>query len=192
MREINECTAEVFRRSEKRIKERKRNRNRMLMCCIPFLICITVFSAAILTAMMSVGNKKNATEDNMEIPDGNDNMGSISCSFMQVEIQDIGAFPEHYELVTDKLEVDQMYSLIMDAFEETVSEEVPDADGDYSTEDGSASKTSAYIFTFTTVDGAEATYSLSGNKLIANETGETVYLSADQLAALQKVFRLSN
>ena len=31
MREINECTAEVFRRSEKRIKERKRNRNRMLM-----------------------------------------------------------------------------------------------------------------------------------------------------------------
>ena len=30
MREINECTAEVFRRSEKRIKERKRNRNRIL------------------------------------------------------------------------------------------------------------------------------------------------------------------
>ena len=31
MREINECTAEVFRRSEKRIKERKRNRNRIDM-----------------------------------------------------------------------------------------------------------------------------------------------------------------
>ena len=52
MREINEITAEVFRRSDKRIKERKRNRNRIIMCCIPFLICITVFSATILPAMM--------------------------------------------------------------------------------------------------------------------------------------------
>jgi len=52
MREINEITAEVFRRSDKRIQERKRNRNRIIMCCIPFLICITVFSVAILPAMM--------------------------------------------------------------------------------------------------------------------------------------------
>ena len=52
MRDINEVTAEVFRRSDKRIKERKRNRNRIIMCCIPFLICITVFSATILPAMM--------------------------------------------------------------------------------------------------------------------------------------------
>ena len=51
MRDINEVTAEVFRRSDKRIKERKRNRNRIIMCCIPFLICITVFSATILPAM---------------------------------------------------------------------------------------------------------------------------------------------
>ena len=52
MRDINEITAEVFRLSDKRIKERKRNRNRIIMCCIPFLICITVFSATILPAMM--------------------------------------------------------------------------------------------------------------------------------------------
>ena len=52
MRDINEVTAEVFRRSEGRKKERKRNRNRIIMCCIPFLICITVFSATILPAMM--------------------------------------------------------------------------------------------------------------------------------------------
>lgn len=56
MREINEITAEVFRRSDERIKERKRNRNRIIMCCIPFLICITVFSVAILPAMMPVSN----------------------------------------------------------------------------------------------------------------------------------------
>lgn len=63
MREINECTAEVFRRSEKRIKERKRNRNRILMCCIPFLICFTIFSAAILPAMMPAKKGENLSDN---------------------------------------------------------------------------------------------------------------------------------
>ena len=63
MREINECTAEVFRRSEKRIKERKRNRNRILMCCIPLLICITVFSTAILPAMMPAKKGENLSDN---------------------------------------------------------------------------------------------------------------------------------
>ena len=52
MREINECTAEVFRRSEKRIKERKRNRNRLLAFCIPLCLIVTVWSIMIPPAMM--------------------------------------------------------------------------------------------------------------------------------------------
>lgn len=47
MREINECTAEVFRRSEKRIKERKNIWIRTLAICIPLClvaaICVGVF-----------------------------------------------------------------------------------------------------------------------------------------------------
>ena len=42
MRELNECKAEVFRRSEKRIKERKQHRNQMLAGCIPLVLCIAV------------------------------------------------------------------------------------------------------------------------------------------------------
>ena len=52
MRDINEVTAEVFRRSNNRIKERKQNRNRIIMCCIPLLLCITVFSVVMLPGMM--------------------------------------------------------------------------------------------------------------------------------------------
>ena len=52
MREINEITAEVFRRSNNRIKERKQNRNRIIMCCVPLLLCITVFSVVMLPGMM--------------------------------------------------------------------------------------------------------------------------------------------
>ena len=48
MREINECTAEVFRRSENRIKERKQRRKRILMVCIPLVLCIPLCSAFFL------------------------------------------------------------------------------------------------------------------------------------------------
>lgn len=199
MREINEYTAEVFRRSEKRIKERKRKRNSILMCCIPLFVCLTVFSAAVLPSVMkskssnffeSVGDAGSATYGNMEI---NDEIGSIACSFMQARIQNVGTFSEHYEeLVTDKLRVDQMYFLICDIFEISKAEKFSETAEAYSTEDGSVSKAAAYVFTFTTAEGDEATYSLNGNKLVANETGETVYLSADQLDELRKVFRLPN
>ncbi|MBE6608913.1 MAG: hypothetical protein E7633_10220 [Ruminococcaceae bacterium] len=56
MREITECTAEVFRRSENRIKERKRNRNRILAMCIPLCLILTVFSATLLQGMIPAGN----------------------------------------------------------------------------------------------------------------------------------------
>ena len=55
MREINDCTAEVFRRSENRIKERKRNRNRVLAMCIPLCLIITIFSVAMIPGMLPVG-----------------------------------------------------------------------------------------------------------------------------------------
>ena len=51
MREINEYTAEVFRRSENRIKARKRKRNRMLAICIPLCLALIVSCFAVLPAL---------------------------------------------------------------------------------------------------------------------------------------------
>ena len=72
MREINEITAEVFRRSENRIKERRRNRNRILAMCIPLCLIITIFSVTMLPGMLPVG-MDSAPEDGFadnEAPDG--------------------------------------------------------------------------------------------------------------------------
>ncbi|MDE5995971.1 MAG: hypothetical protein K2G56_03545 [Eubacterium sp.] len=44
MRELNECTAEVFRRSEKRIKKHRRIRNRVLAVCIPLCLVFTLLA----------------------------------------------------------------------------------------------------------------------------------------------------
>ena len=40
MRNLEDCKAEVFRRSEERIKERKRARKRVLACCIPLCLLL--------------------------------------------------------------------------------------------------------------------------------------------------------
>ena len=45
MRNLQECQAEVFRRSEKRIHERKKRRAHLLMLCIPLALCITIIGA---------------------------------------------------------------------------------------------------------------------------------------------------
>ena len=55
MRDLNECKAEVFRRSDNRIKERRRYLSRILTSCIPLCLILTVFSVTILPAMMPAG-----------------------------------------------------------------------------------------------------------------------------------------
>ena len=40
MRNLDECRAEVFRRSEKRIAQRKKHRNRMISVCVPLVLCM--------------------------------------------------------------------------------------------------------------------------------------------------------
>lgn len=179
MREINECTAEVFRRSEKRIKERKRNRNRILMCCIPFLICITVFSATILPAMMPASNKDSAAEENMQISDADGSAGSTACSYVSVEVKSKDT--EHSKLITDKLNVDQLYFSILDATEINADVgESPDDDGNDFENKESASGTVNYEFTFKTAEGDASTYRLAGNILFCVETEQTIYLSDEQ------------
>jgi hypothetical protein len=44
MRELDECRAEVFRRSENRRKERKKRRNRVIAWCIPLCLLIGLWS----------------------------------------------------------------------------------------------------------------------------------------------------
>lgn len=58
MRELNECKAEVFRRSDNRIKERRRSRNRILAMCVPLCLVLTIFSVMMLPGMLPAGMDK--------------------------------------------------------------------------------------------------------------------------------------
>lgn len=113
MREINECTAEVFRRSEKRIKERKRNRNRILMCCIPLLICITVFSTAILPAMMPAKKGENLSDNCSDMAG---NADGTNVAYVSVEVINVGTATQSSILKDDADEVAQICYTLQSSF----------------------------------------------------------------------------
>lgn len=72
MRELKECKAEVFRRSEERIKQRKKARRRVLTWCIPFFL-IAVGAVSFLPTLMSAGYDKNGNE----APLRNESIGAL-------------------------------------------------------------------------------------------------------------------
>lgn len=198
MREINECTAEVFRRSEKRIKERKRNRNRILAFCIPLCLIVTVWSIMILPAMMPASKSDNNAGEGMDI------MGSVDgtdASFVRVEIMSIGTATQSTIQKDDATEVAQIYSTLQSSFvnsgggnKESVNEEAEDdaltENKDYS-QSGTTNLSSGFRIIFTTDNGAQTIYSLSGDKLINEKTKQETSLTEDQRSNLMNMLGLT-
>jgi hypothetical protein len=131
MRELHECQAEVFRRSEKRIKERKQRRKHILLACIPLVICITLFSAFFLRdTNRAAPEAPVATRPAMNVPCG-DWDGSSPGSVLRVEVSGL----DFSRIYTDTAEImlisDQLCSYGQpkpEAYEEP-TESV--ADGEY-------------------------------------------------------------
>lgn len=64
MRELNECKAEILRRSEKRIKDRKRKLSRVLAACVPMCLVFVLCAAFVLPSAVS------GDSDNLKGADG--------------------------------------------------------------------------------------------------------------------------
>jgi len=198
MREINECTAEVFRRSENRIKERKRNRNRILAFCIPLCLIVTVWSIMILPAMMPASKSNNSAGEGMDI------MGSVDgtdAAFVRVEIMSIGTATQSTIQKDDATEVAQIYSTLQSSFvnsgggnKESVNEEAEDdaltENKDYS-QSGTTNLSSGFRIIFTTENGAQTIYSLYGDKLINETTKQETILTEDQRSNLMNMLGLT-
>lgn len=198
MREINECTAEVFRRSEKRIRERKRNRNSILAFCIPICLIVTVWSIMILPAIMPASKSDNDAGEGMDI------MGSVDgtdTAFVRVEVMSSGTATQSTILKDDADEVAQIYYTVQLSFvnsgggnKESVNEEAEDdrltENKDYS-QSGTTNLSSGLRIIFTTENGAKIMYSLSGDKLINETTKQETILTEDQRSNLLDMLGLT-
>ena len=199
MRNFEERKAEVFRRSENRIKERKRNRNRILALCIPLCLIVTVWSIMILPAIMPANKSDNNAGEGMDI------MGSVDgtdTAFVRVEIMSIGTATQSTILKDDADEVAQIYYTVQSSFvnsgggnKESANDKAEDdalteENKDYS-QSGTTNLSSRFRIIFTTENGAQTVYSLSGDKLINETTKQETILTKDQRTNLLNMLGLT-
>ncbi len=178
MRDLNDYKAEIFCRSEEKIKERKRTRNRALAFCVP--LCL-VFAAIAFAKLPDISASDISTE----------NVSSDS-SLSQIVIQDnMENLPNTFAFNVE--ESPEIWLLIQSAFE-TDNQEGNRADDQHYTETTqtvvqdslSLFSDSKYEMHFANKDGDVFTYTLEGNVLTDVTTKEKVTLSSDQAFELQK------
>ena len=175
MRNFEEIKAEVFRRSENRIKERKRNSLRALIVCVPLCLMLTF-----LPSILPESDKNLSTG-------GTDVNGDVK---LYVEVEALGASVDlqssaFYDTSKD---VTQFYYLIDSAFVSQDEMDIkPGAQEDNLSNKESAplrefshSLSSYYKITFKTDKDTQAVYILNGYTLTNDISKQKITLSEEQ------------
>ena len=188
MRDLNECTAEVFRRGEQRIRERRRKRSRVLALCIPVCLIAAVWSVMNLPVRTPAG--ETSCHVQAEAESIGHAPGTNACPYAAAEIK----APDHCEEVTDRVAVAYMFYSIDSYLSEAdgsfhnVNENLPAEDTVLAESTG---KAEGYTITFTDDDGWQAAYRLIGNMLVDVSTDETVFLSDFEVYSLMDILGLT-
>ena len=201
MKQMQEYTAEVFRRSAERIKKRKQTQKRILLCVTPVALCAVILTAAFLPELRHKNAPSNAQPEaiigNSDGVTGNSadkNNGDFSRSlYVQVQIQS----PSGNALITKKQAVDTIYAAILSAATVPPSAGAGNSspsDDNFSPGDMGAdpqySATQQITITFTTKQGDQAVYTLSGSTLTEAASGNTVQLTDSQRKVLMDTLQL--
>lgn len=201
MKQMQEYTAEVFRRSAERIQKRKQTQKRILLGVTPVALCAVILTAAFLPELRHknapsnsqseaiIGNSDGVTGDS-----AGKNNGDLSRSlYVQVQIQS----PSGNTLITKKQAVDTIHAAILSAATVPPSagagNSSPSDDnfspGDMGT-DPQYSATQQITITFTTKQGDQAVYTLSGSTLTQTNSGKTTTLTDSQRKHLMDALQL--
>ena len=192
MRNFEERKAEVFRRSEKKIKERKQRRNHILMACIPLVLCITLLGAFLFPGATPEDPSFNGsaggglTEEKFE---------SLSCPIAKITVTG-GNFSQTYKEVEDLLLIsDQLYSYGSRGSEtngttdDGIASEGEDRKENADDVWGSVADSAniAYTITLITHEGVKTEYQLAGKTLKNLTTKQTHNLSQTQVNELYEL-----
>ena len=198
MKNFEERKAEVFRRSENRIKERKRNRNRILALCIPLCLILTVWSVMILPAMLPA-KMDNAAEENIEFNGSMNDTDGAEGKHIYLSVEVKGNNSDFYAEITDASSVTGVYENVFLAFEDqdagndmsgVIQESTSD---DESKESANNSKDShSYTITMNAADGSNRIYLLDNNMLKDVTFNRTTILNDEQLANLKLALGLTD
>jgi hypothetical protein len=176
MRDLNECQAEVLRRSEKRIKERKQRRKHILLTCIPMVLCIMMLGVYALPEMWT----ENSPDGDIMPEFSNANSVAetvedcLSSLFTEtVEVSGNGIF-RSYSSTGDVQQILGLIDEIMATPEVNYDDSLRGYGANESavTDNNEERKDKSYKILVRRSDGSAAEYLLIGNMLIDQSTQE--------------------
>lgn len=192
MRELHECQAEVFRRSEKRIKERKQRRQRILMTCIPLVLCLTIFGAFLFPQLNNnMQAPEGMPESETQAAMGQDENQSMTCSIAEIKVSGNGVSIRYTDVADLLLISDQLNTYGTRAPETSGATNEDDSDRSENADDvvgGVAdSVNAAYTITLITHEGEKTEYQLIGNTLLNQTTNQAYTLTYEQAKKLREI-----
>lgn len=166
MRTLHECQAEVFRRSEERIRARRRAA-RALLVCLPLILCITAFSLFVLPDLAALPGEPGSKNDSAAPPP----------AVCRIDISEA----DQVTSVTDQARI----RAITDALTElNVSPDAPSGGSDIPEVSGGCT------IVLVSEDSSQTAYLLTRQSLTNRDTGHTINLTQTQAAELTALLGL--
>ena len=196
MRNFEQRKAEIFRRSEQRIKKRKA-RNKVIACTMSLLICIAAASVLLLPSLSRQAQEDPANSFLYDSTDQSDDISSSSSASLDLDaslaqVESIsGVFHRSFTEADEIQAVSQVLADIANSSVLSSDKSTNDLDDSYKSENFDCSfSPEGYKITLTYPNGAQKVYTLCDNILIYENTGESYYLSDDLLSALETALGL--
>ena len=184
MRNFEERKAEVFRRSEKRIKERKQRRNHMLMACIPLVLCLTIFGAFLFPQMDDLKQAPESSNEQFSGAMGTDEDGGLFAGSVEVSGNGVSSY---YTSVENVQGIMRLINGIVAAPETNDGDDLRDyiTDESTSTDKNENYQESCYKIVVKRSDGSSTEYLLVGSLLIDQTTHQEYPVSEDAMKDLK-------
>ena len=184
MRELHECQAEVFRRSEKRIKERKARRNHILMACIPLVLCLTIFGAFLIPQMDDFKQAPESSNEQFSGAMGKDEVGGLFAGSVEVSGNGVSSY---YTSVENVQGIMRLINGIVAVPETNDGDDLRDyiTDESTSTDKNENYQENCYKIVVKRSDRTSTEYLLVGSVLIDQATQQEYPVSEDALKDLK-------
>ncbi len=199
MKNFEERKAEIFRRSENRIKLRKRKQKQFLAFCIP-LFLLSIFSVAFIPSLTfptdtaenenridMFGNISDGfTESLDEEAPGTESPFSYTQNLISIEIKEFSQEEQQCRTITDKSAINNIFTQICTILSPYASyDEIMSgfSDGTLSDEENKThgENTQNYVITVTSNKNTKRTFTLSDNKLFDYVLNIEIELTDNQL-----------
>lgn len=185
MRSLDECKAEIFRRSEVKIKRRKQMRNRIVAVCLPLCLCVGAVAA------WGIGQQKGGY-------DAAENMALAPESMYAQTSDSVPELSGNTSFVTKSENTPVFVRTVTVNGAESVGDQIPPAQQlarlQELCENGSnvpvkqePAETENHRIVFTMSDESQMVYILAGNALTEESTGKRVTLTQTELQELKLI-----